>query len=100
MSDYSLSLSFLFAAVVSQALAAGLAFEFGIGRHQAFGRRGMWLMFGLGSLTLTLHSGYAFQFTMQTAIYDLRQSSLAMMAGILLILAIRQLRREFTRETG
>lgn len=98
MSQYSLSLVFLFAAVVSQALAAGLAFEFGISRRQAAGRRGVWLILGLGAMTLTLHSGYALQFALQTAIYDLRQSSLAMMAGILLILAIRQLRREFSRE--
>lgn len=95
MSDYFLSLCFLFTAVVCQALASGLAFEFGIRRGQSGGRRGMWLMFCLGALTLALHSGYAFQFALDTAIYDLRQSSLALMAGFLLILAIRQLRREF-----
>lgn len=95
VSDYSLSLCFLFAAVVCQALAAGLAFEFGIGRQPTMGRRGMWMMFALGTAALTLHSGHALQFSVDTAIYDLPQASLAMMAGILLILAIRQLRREF-----
>ena len=97
MSEYSLSLLFLFAAVVSQALASGLAFESGIRGGQAGGRRGMWLMFCLGALALALHSGRAFQFAVQTSIYDFSQSSLAMMAGILLILGIRQLRREFRR---
>lgn len=92
MSSYALSLWFLFAAVASQALACGLALECSLRKGLASGRRGMWLLFGLSALASALHSSYAFQFALQTSIYDLRQASLTMMAGIVMALAIRQLR--------
>ncbi len=93
MSPYLLSIYFLFVAALSHALAGVLALQSWALPGQTKPRRRMWLAFSLGTMLLALHHGDTLSLAAQTGLYDFRQATLAMLAGLLNVYAILQLRR-------
>ncbi|MBK7900025.1 MAG: hypothetical protein KA603_14885 [Azonexus sp.] len=91
MNPYDATLFALVAALAGQALAAGIAFERGLGRP----RHRAWLALAVGSLLLALHHGYTLELALRAGLYDLRQAILAALAGALYGGAVLLLRREF-----
>lgn len=94
MNPYSLSLWSLFAALVGQSLASGLAVELFLRREQTAGARRAWLALAVGSMLLALHHGYVLELALRTGLYDMRQAVLAGLVAICFALGVWGLRRQ------
>lgn len=96
MSAYSLTLLALTGAVLTQLLAAALASGPCLRSNQSAGQSRSWLALTLGSLLLTLHHGYTLELALRTGLYDLPQSVLAALVGMLFALGVFGLRPQAT----
>lgn len=94
MNSYSLTLLALNGAVLAQSLAAALAIRTYLRKNQPTTSSRSWLALTLGSLLLTLHHGYTLELALRTGLYDLPQSLLAFLVGILFALGVFGLRRQ------
>lgn len=94
MNSYSLTLLALNGAVLAQSLAAALAIRTYLRKNQPTTSNRSWLALTLGSLLLTLHHGYTLELALRTGLYDLPQSLLAFLVGILFALGVFGLRRQ------
>jgi len=93
MNPYALTLFFLAAALLAQAIASGLACEMMLRRDLSAGERRPWAGLAIGALLLGLHHGYTLELALRTGLYDLRQAVLAGLAALLTTLAVRGFRR-------
>jgi hypothetical protein len=93
MSSYTLTVLALAAALIAQAVAAGLATEGFLHKGRPSLARRAWLALAIGSLLLALHHGYALELALSTGLHDPRQGALAAIASLLLALAVYGLRR-------
>lgn len=93
MNSYQLSLYFLFVAALSQALTGGLALKASLQRDLPGERWRLWVALSIGTLLLALHHSYTLNLALQTGLYDFRQATLVMLAGLATSYAVWQLRR-------
>jgi hypothetical protein len=93
MNTYQLSLYFLFVAALSQALIGGFALKSSLQRDLPSERWRLWFALSIGTLLLALHHSYTLNLALQTGLYDFRQATLVMLAGLATSFAVWQLRR-------
>ncbi len=93
MNTYLLSLYFLFVAALSQALIGGFALKSSLQRDLPRERWRLWVALSIGTLLLALHHSYTLNLALQTGLYDFRQATLVMLAGLAISFAVWQLRR-------
>ncbi|UCV22894.1 hypothetical protein [Ferribacterium limneticum] len=93
MNTYQLSLYFLFVAALSQALIGGLALKSALQRDLPSERWRLWVALSIGTLLLALHHSYTLNLALQTGLYDFRQATLVMLAGLATSFAVWQFRR-------
>lgn len=93
MTPYALTLLALLGALLAQSLATGVALAAALRKPY----RRSWMAFTLGSGLLALQHSYAFELTLRSGIYDLRQATLAGVVALLLALGALGLRQEFSR---
>ena len=93
MNTYLLSLYFLFVAALSQALSGGFALKSSLQRDLPSARWRLWVALSIGTLLLALHHSYTLNLALQTGLYDFRQATLVMLAGLATSFAVWQLRR-------
>lgn len=94
MNAYLLSLAALAAALIGQAVAAGLATGLFLRKGLPAGPRRSWIALALGGALLTLHHGYTLELALRTGLYDLRQAVLAALVALLFALGTNGLRRQ------
>jgi hypothetical protein len=94
MNTYLLSIYFLFAAALCQALMGGFALKFSLRRDLASNRRRMWIAFSIGALLLALHHSHTLSLAAKTGLYDFSQATLAMLGGLATSFALWQLSRQ------
>jgi hypothetical protein len=94
MNTYLLSIYFLFAASLCQALIGGFALKSWLQRDQPSDRRRMWAAFSMGALLLALHHGHTLSLAAKTGLYDFSQATLALLGGLATTFAIWLLRRQ------
>jgi hypothetical protein len=94
MNSYTLTLAFLFVALLCQVLISGTSVECWLRRELPRRQRNTWLSLSLASLLFALHHGYALELAVRTGLYDFRQATLTMLAGLLAAYAIHQFRRQ------
>jgi hypothetical protein len=92
MNTYLLSVYLLFIAALSQALIGGFALKFALQRELPTWHWRMWVAFSIGALLLALHHSYTLNLALQTGLYDFRQATLVMLAGLATSVAVWQLR--------
>ena len=56
-------------------------------------QRFAWLALSLAGLLFALHNGYALEMAVRTGLYDFRQATLSMLAGLLAAFAVHRFRR-------
>lgn len=93
MNTYLLSLYFLFIAALSQALIGGFALKSSLQRDLPRERWRLWVALSIGTLLLALHHSYTLNLALQTGLYDFRQATLVMLAGLATSFVVWQLRR-------
>ena len=93
MNTYQLSLYFLFVAALSQATIGGFALKFSLQRDLPSERWRLWVALSVGTLLLALHHSYTLNLALQTGLYDFRQATLVMLAGLATSYAVWLLRR-------
>ena len=93
MNTYQLSLYFLFVAALSQALIGGFALKSSLQRNLPSERWRLWVALSVGTLLLALHHSYTLNLALQTGLYDFRQATLVMLAGLATSYAVWLLRR-------
>jgi hypothetical protein len=93
MNTYLLSLYFLVIAALSQALIGGFALKSSLQRDLPRERRRLWVALSIGTLLLALHHSYTLNLALQTGLYDFRQATLVMLAGLATSFAVWQIRR-------
>ena len=93
MNSYLLSLFCLFLATLANLLVGGFALKFSLQRDLPTERWRMWIAFSIGTLFLALHHGRTLHLAAQTGLYDFRQAIVAMLGGLAIAYAMRQLRR-------
>lgn len=94
MNPHLLTLLTLVAALIGQAIAAGLATEIFLRKGLPGGLRRAWIALALGGALLTLHHGYTLELALRTGLYDLRQAVLAALVALLFALGTDGLRRQ------
>lgn len=100
MDAYTLNLVFLFVALICQVLISGTCLECWLRRDLPRPQRTTWLTMSLASLLFGLHHGYALELAARTGLYDFRQATLAMLAGLLAAFAVRRFRRQADEGRG
>ncbi|WP_234083585.1 hypothetical protein [Azonexus sp. R2A61] len=90
MNPYLISIGALVAGLLGQALASGMAFEYGLRVQQG---KLLWFAIALGALLLGLNHGYTIEMALKTGIYDFRAALLGGLAGLLQGLAVLALTR-------
>ncbi|NJD26212.1 MAG: hypothetical protein FIB06_12485 [Betaproteobacteria bacterium] len=93
MDPHTLTVVTLVAALIAQALAAGLCAEMFARPVQPAGERGIWLALAIGALLAALHHGYTLELAVRTGIFDLRQATLAALSAMLIATAVWGFRR-------
>jgi membrane protease YdiL (CAAX protease family) len=93
MDPYLLTLGALVAALIAQALAAGLCAEMVARPVQPAGERGIWLALAVAALLAALHHGYTLELAVRTGLFDLRQATLAALSAVLVATAVWGFRR-------
>ena len=93
MDAYTLNLVFLFIALLCQVLISGTSVECWLRRDLPRQQRFAWLALSLAGLFLALHHGYALELAVRTGLYDFRQATLTLLAGLLAAFAVHRFRR-------
>jgi len=86
VSDYLLSLILWLGAFAAQTLVSGLSIEIMLRRDALPRIRRIAFAFAVGALLLALSHGYALELALRTGLFDLRQSSLNLLASLLQLL--------------
>ena len=93
MSLYHTALAFYVVALVCQTTVSGLSLQCWRRHDQATGWRRLWLSLSLMALFLALQQAYWLEIAVRTGLYDFRQASFSMLAGLLALYVWLQLRR-------
>lgn len=93
MDAYTLNLVFLFVALLCQVLISGTSVECWLRRDLPRPQRFTWQALSLAGLLFALHNGYALELAVRTGLYDFRQATLSMLAGLLAAFAVHRFRR-------
>lgn len=94
MDAYTLNLVFLFVALLCQVLISGTSVECWLRRDLPRRQRTTWLALSLAGLLFALHHGYALELAVRTGLYDFRQATLTMLAGLLAAFAVHRFRQQ------
>ena len=94
MDAYTLNLVFLFVALLCQVLISGTSVECWLRRDLPRPQRFAWLALSLAGLLFALHNGYALELAVRTGLYDFRQATLSMLAGLLAAFAVHRFRQQ------
>jgi len=94
MNAYTLALACGVTGLIAQAYAAGLATELFLRRESSRETRLLWISLAIGALLLALQHGYALELALRTGLYDFRQATLTMLAGLLAAFAVHRFRRQ------
>lgn len=93
MSSYTLTLLALFAALIAQTAAAGVATECFLRRDQRALARWSWVAVAIAMLIFALQHGHAFELAISTGLHDVRQAILGCVGSLLMAAAVYGLRR-------
>lgn len=94
MNSYTLTLAFLFVALLCQITISGTSLECWMRRDLRRDQRTTWLSLALAGLLFALHHGYALELAVRTGLYDFRQATLTMLAGLLAAYAVHRFRQQ------
>lgn len=83
MSDYLLALFALGCGLIGQAMASGQAIDCLLRRRETMPGQRIWACLAIAALLLALQNAYALELALKTGLYDLRQSLLGGVAGML-----------------